>query len=267
MHGVNRDRDTVAVTPPQALTCLRTLNIDGCERLALLRLPILRLLRLSPALTELILYNLPLSHAQEEGETLAGVVLPCLRRLTVARYSNELGPNDPTGDILDYISAPGLEIFNFDCTVDYQKFFSFLRRLSAPIQDIRIWEMQSFDRMLYPLISTVPRVNFQWVHAQAVEQLFNTLEQPVALPSLRTLEVRYSQCHEPPDAFWDAVLRGLFNRRTQLQTVDIRYHMARDPVIPPKIIAGLRELVEDGMDIRIKSKYDYENRHNIIFSV
>ncbi|KAJ7641635.1 hypothetical protein FB45DRAFT_1054102 [Roridomyces roridus] len=214
----HRDRDILAGTQPQSLPCLRTLSIAGCQRSTFLQLPILRLLRLAPVLTELILYNLLLSHAQEEVETLAGVVLPCLRRLTVARFSNRLGSNDPTQYILDYISAPGLEIFICDSPADYPKLLSFLRRSEASIQDICIREMQNFSGMdeLLPLIPSVTRVKFEWNRAQAVEQLFTTLEQRLALPSLRNLQVQWSQCREPPNAFWEAVLRALFDRRTQL---------------------------------------------------
>ncbi|KAJ7641337.1 hypothetical protein FB45DRAFT_355413 [Roridomyces roridus] len=247
------------IAQPEPLPFLRTLDLSGLNSGTLSPLPIIQLLRIAPNLSQLSFCNLALA-VDAFDEQLA---LPNLRRLAFVREDPEL--DEANYELLDFISAPGLEQFTLDLDFgDEDDIISFLQRSSPPLLALEISgteNLYSFD-ILLSLVPSLTRLRIKYPDSLA-QDLFSALAQtPISvLPNLRDLELE--SAHDS-DVLWDIVVRALRNRREQIK----RFRLSDSWLeIPPHVLATLRDLVAEGMEMWIQKTSGLERNINMVGTV
>ncbi|KAF7361431.1 F-box domain-containing protein [Mycena sanguinolenta] len=234
------------------LSSLETLTIRCPEQWVLTRHCVLELLRLAPNLVELIVE----SNFSFPDDVIEEVVLPKLRRF----WFGDPGECPIWKDyLLECLSLPKLEVLSIATSSD--ELFPFLKDSSPPLLEL-VLRFRDGAIDFATLAEYVPHLmQFELWYPQywAVEDLFGVLTKSQSpLAHLRTLVVHidnfelfelFGHC----DAFWTAMIHALIARRTQLQVFRlIVSSRLRDSDMPaPDILAAIRELVTDGMQVSI----------------
>ncbi|KAJ7509563.1 hypothetical protein B0H11DRAFT_1252325 [Mycena galericulata] len=217
---------------------------------------VLELLRLAPNLVECTfncvrpVYGLP---AIDEA-----LVLPNLRRLSFG--SGAAVRNESDDRILMCLTIPRLESLSISMLkISGGDLLSFLERSSPPLRELVLgsaWD--SFDQFdglneCLRLVPTLTRLEFVWWPGlRNLEELFAASSSDV-LPNLRSLAINLYLCASDFGFWWEALLRVLTARRTQIQTVRIVCvgGFSSSSHLVANIPAGFRELGAGGMKIYI----------------
>ncbi|KAJ7641577.1 hypothetical protein FB45DRAFT_359593 [Roridomyces roridus] len=243
-------RELLAGTQPEALPLLQALKITGCVGV-FSRLPILHLLRVSPALADLSFHDLELVDGDDDDEDEVPqevVVLPELRRLVYGR--DKLALSDKY-KLLKFISAPLLESFTLEASASHANVTSFLQRSSPPLQELVIGDAGDLEQLedFLSLTPSVTRLEINWL--ARTEELFAILAgSPSVLSGLQTLELSYTDRMPVDDSF----VRASETRSNQLRRFVLTYRfrlVAANAARASEILGALRGLVASGMDISI----------------
>ncbi|KAJ7108305.1 hypothetical protein C8R44DRAFT_938338 [Mycena epipterygia] len=174
-----------------------------------------------------------------------------------------------SADILRSLELPALEslgISYFNITRD--EFLDFLTRSSAPLQSLNMviparlgwpsrqaedWSIVQLERLcrLVPLLTDFT-ITKSPPSFPIVELLASRSPQQQLLPNLRKLTLR---SFTPEDSQYKMAVRMLYSRRSQLQMFRLVLSGNMDPP-ETEIIAALRELVADGMEIHVGTRVD-----------
>ncbi|KAF7348249.1 F-box domain-containing protein [Mycena sanguinolenta] len=239
---------------PEPLSSLEHLEIDcSLEDGGYLADDILELLRLAPNIVECVLGCLSIGHMSDAKP----VVHTSLRRLTFGTPSERPDSNDC---ILNKLSLPALEALSLPRHfISDDDLLRFLKRSAPPLQEMTMkWGPGTIDpthlRECVHLIPSLARFEIWGPHAEALADLFATLADcPSLLPNLDRLTI-----HNMPygsrvlsNSAWKFLLRAVSARRIQL-------HLLGSFLQPPPtdILAALRELVGDGVEILISGPKD-----------
>ncbi|KAJ7457906.1 hypothetical protein B0H11DRAFT_202804 [Mycena galericulata] len=260
--------DIFGCTSPGPLPLLETLIIRCSSELdlddysAYRGSQILEILRLAPNLVECVFVcaNLVWHAVDDVQETL---VLPSLRRLM---FGEDGTIPDSDDGILTRLSIPRLEALSLSMRViSFADVLSFLKRSSPPLRQLALASrVDSNERVdqLFECLRLVPALTHfdLWWPMTRLEEIFAALAEspPHLLPNLRSLIIRL-YAHATLSGFdWETLLRALTARRTQLQTVHIKYDAIPLAYISsayskpaPNIVAALEALVADGLEIYI----------------
>ncbi|KAJ7457909.1 hypothetical protein B0H11DRAFT_2319466 [Mycena galericulata] len=257
--------DILECTNPGPLPLLETLIIRRSSDLDMDEYPaycgsqILQILRMAPSLVECVFVcaYLVWYAVDDVQETL---VLPTLRRLMFGTDGEFPDSND---DILTRLSIPRLEALSLSMhPISFADVLSFLKRSSPPLQQLVLLDGVDPDELnqLVECLRLVPSLTHfdLWWSMSRVDDIFAALAEspPHLLPNLRSLIFRLYE-HGTPSESWETLLRALTARRTQLQSVHIKYvgvsaEYFKKPA--PNILAALEELIADGMEIYIGSE-------------
>ncbi|KAF7328749.1 hypothetical protein MVEN_02503600 [Mycena venus] len=244
-------------TIPRPLPQLETLTIRGSRR-GFDGPQILELLHLVPNLLECNFHNVqPVYNVKAKPEKL---VLPKLRRLMFGPHT-DYGHPDSDDDVLECLSLPGLQVLLVPLHyVGGGELLSFLERSSPPLQELVVGQGSELtgSNGLHDYFRLVPILTcFEvWRPDFAlITELFAALDSSSTLPNLHILTIRNLSESDSaiPDSSWKTLLRALYARRPQFQT--LRIEMEGDPP-PVDIIAAMRELVDGGMQIHIGTEWD-----------
>ncbi|KAJ7453657.1 hypothetical protein B0H11DRAFT_271519 [Mycena galericulata] len=215
---------------------------------------ILELLRLAPNLLECRLAMRPVYGPDVIQERL---VLPALRRLKFEALARDRRSNDC---ILKHLTIPRLETLSLPMShVDFDDLLAFMKRSSPPLQELVLGAGSVVDdrQQLVECLRLVPiltHLDMRWPPTASVEELFSTLAQSpsVFLPNLRSWTIRLHLRADISDSSWEALLRALTARRSQIQIVHVKFKHVSPSLKPaPDILAGFRELVAGGMELYI----------------
>ncbi|KAJ7457955.1 hypothetical protein B0H11DRAFT_2199547 [Mycena galericulata] len=215
---------------------------------------ILELLRLAPNLVEC---TFAVRSVHGLGVIQEKLVLPALRRLTFEVLSTARRSNDC---ILKHLTIPCLETLSLSMNdVNFDDLFAFIKRSSPPLQELVLGVGSGVDDHqqlvgCLRLVPTLTHLDMRWPPTGSVEELFSTLAQSpsVLLPNLRSWTIRLHRRADISNSSWEALLRALTARRTQIQTVHVMFRNVSPSLKPaPNILAGFRELVAGGMVLYI----------------
>ncbi|KAJ7453697.1 hypothetical protein B0H11DRAFT_1820391 [Mycena galericulata] len=253
-------------TSPGQLPLLETLTIGHSAYMddapAYRGSQIIGILRLAPNLVECVLDRVyPAWYAIDDVQE--PLVLPTLRRLMFAKDGEFPFSDD---GILTHLSIPRLEALTLSMRgISFDDVLSFLKRSSPPLQQLVLGDGVDYERVdqLVECLRLVPTVtHFELWHPEfGVEGVFTFLAEspPHVLPNLQSLTIRPDS--RISDSLWETLLSALVVRRTQLQTVHIKYDTISVANISsvyskpaPNILAALVELIAGGLDIYIGSE-------------
>ncbi|KAJ6477598.1 hypothetical protein C8R45DRAFT_363244 [Mycena sanguinolenta] len=232
--------DLFGETAPVALPLLKTLTIRGHYGERMYRAsPILEILRRAPNIVNAIFHKVPISHTGSEN-----LVAPTLRRLI---FPKDVG----TDSIFCDLTLPALVVLSLPMqNVEYDDLFAFLKRSSAPLQDLTLgWEFDALDsvqlRRCLRLIPTLVRFRMHRPRSSVVTGFFTALaDNSSLLPNLRRLTILRRQ----PDGYipWDSFRSALRTRPLE------QLYVAPVTQCPGGNVLGpLRELVAHGAEIHI----------------
>ncbi|KAJ7641668.1 hypothetical protein FB45DRAFT_1000253 [Roridomyces roridus] len=160
--------------------------------------------------------------------------------------------------ILRFFSAPHLEAPGFAMPWNTQNsadIISFLQRSSPPLQTLVIEDSEKEFRVfndIIPLVSTISRLEFEWLEIPFATDLFETLAQHPSsfLPNLDSL--KFHSLHPFPPLLWRSLVRAALARRKQLRSMRVTFASTVHVRVPPDVLGSFRTLsMDSGMDIFI----------------
>ncbi|KAJ7641693.1 hypothetical protein FB45DRAFT_1125690 [Roridomyces roridus] len=240
--------------PPDSLPFLHKFTVLGHGSSMFSPLEIRKLLSSSPNLTELCLTDGQMMHVAPHKAT-ETLCLPALRRIWLSRDSLISAPDHA---ILRFFSAPNLEALGFSIpwTQNNADIISFLQRSSPPLQTLAIDGSEEDFRVfndIVPFVSTISRLEFEWLEIPFATDLFETLAQhpTTFFPNIDTLKVHSLQTFPPP--LWRSLVRAALARRSQLRSMRVTFASTVHVPVPPDVLGSFRTLSEtdNGMDIFI----------------
>ncbi|KAF8201366.1 hypothetical protein K438DRAFT_1717105 [Mycena galopus ATCC 62051] len=214
-------------------------------------------LRLAPNLVE---FTFPVIHTGQEPNAEI-VVLPCLRFLALGEPDVRRLKDDDK--ILKFLSLPALDtLFLSFLRISTTDFSAFLQRSAPPLR--RLLLGAGCGRLsigaLAECLRFVPTLMhlelYAKGHVQFMDDLFSALEDSPStfLPNLQILRVQHDCSILEP--LYQKILRALSVRRIQLRCVRLRNQDQGQLEPGPGVCAGLRELIEGGMDVWIGTAED-----------
>ncbi|KAJ7235095.1 hypothetical protein B0H12DRAFT_151544 [Mycena haematopus] len=251
MRREDKDGNVFDSATPGPLQALESLTIRGDPEWSFYAGHILGFLRLAPNLIECFVYDTKI--LLEDG--IEKVSFPKLRRLMFGEPG--VSPEDGEG-LRRCLELPRLEALRIGMFSD--ELLDFLKESSPPLLELVLNTIGAID--FVALAGYVPHLTLfeVWYPEEylAVENLFVALaEFQSLLPHLDTLAV-YSHRFMPEDSdsFWTTLTRALAARRTQIQIfrLTVTSDMMHPSTMPsPDILAAIRELVVDGMQVCISA--------------
>ncbi|KAJ7453653.1 hypothetical protein B0H11DRAFT_271506 [Mycena galericulata] len=218
---------------------------------------LLTLLRLAPNLIECTFDCVqPVHDLPDVPET---QVLPTLRRLMFANFICIVNICSDDG-ILKHLTTPSLEALSLSMyDVSSDDLLSFLKRSSPPLRELIVGGSEFRDEKLARLVGclllvpTLTDLHLYCPSSRIMGELFADLAQfPSLLPNLCSWTIRLGWNNTISDASWEALLRALTARRTQIQIVHVMFDRVRSFLEPrADLLAGFRELVAGGMEFYI----------------
>jgi hypothetical protein len=214
---------------------------------------ILELLSLAPNLVECIFDDVDdvdfVSDPSDLDPTPEYLIHPNLRRLSFGPRTTSSKGHD---GILRWLSVPRLEALSVPPYLSANDFLSFLERSSPPLQELVVDDgsMLINDIRLHDSLRLVHRFEIWSLNAQ-MTQLLAALKDSF-LPNLRDLIIHNLSLTHFPDSSLETLLRTLYARRPQFQTLRIEVESGS---LPRHIrLVATRELVASGIQIYIGSK-------------
>ncbi|KAJ7655855.1 hypothetical protein DFH06DRAFT_1091879 [Mycena polygramma] len=177
------------------------------------------------------------------------LVLPALRRLSFGSLAS--GNNNE--EIMNRLSLPGLVALSVSSSIE--DLLLFLERSTPHLRELAIWapyfgncHLEPFRKCLR-LLPTLTHLEMWWhLSTYPLAEIIGSLAE---VPSLCSLAIRnYTVTFSP--ALWKSFLSALTERHAELRIVHIELYTAKLSERPtPDVLAGLRELVADGVEIYV----------------
>ncbi|KAJ7982839.1 hypothetical protein DFH06DRAFT_1171729 [Mycena polygramma] len=245
--------DLTGATTPAPLPSLETLTIRGGDaRRGAEGFQILDLLHLAPNLVECVLDDL--SPVYGLYPNTQKVVLQSLRRLLFGASGKRADSDDLIFKVLTLSALETLSLAMRD--VDFTDLAAFLQRSSPPLRELALGRVPDVEFIhldgCLRIVPTLISFELWWppVGSIITEEFVRALaELPTLLPNLQTLTLHLLSVVY--NAFWRIFLRALSARRTRLKVVYVDTEAEERLEIAEDILAALRELVTDGMQIYI----------------
>ncbi|KAJ6558199.1 hypothetical protein B0H19DRAFT_1261733 [Mycena capillaripes] len=258
---------------PGPLPLLETLTIRGLSSLyhgqGYWGSQFLELLGLAPNLAECIFDGI--QPVLDLAMTVEKLVLPVLRRLSFGG-GYETRPNSDDR-IITCLTLPALEVLSLplrNCSDD--DLFAFLKRSSPPLKQLVMGKVSSGGNSLrlqecLHLVPTLTDLIVWNPGSRLMTELSAALaDSSSLLPNLHTLRIcaidHSGDFTFDPGLFWEALVRALFVRRTQIRIVHIDLSTSVFPVfLTPSTSAldALRERVVEGMEIYVGNQGENSN--------
>ncbi|KAJ7512409.1 hypothetical protein B0H11DRAFT_1951100 [Mycena galericulata] len=250
-------------SPPGPLPLLESLTLrhvpyqDGDLRYYWEGPQLLTLLRLAPNLIECTFNGVRAIDGLHNVREMQ--VLPTLRRLMFAGEEYGIRSDD---EILKYLTMPSLEALSLPMSpVSSDDLLSFFRRSSPPLRELvvasrfREEKLTRLDECLH-LVPTLTHFDLWCPSTRAMDELFATLAQsPSLLPNLCSWTIGLDPAwnNRISSASWEALLRVLTARHTQIQIVHVAFQYDARTILKlaADILAGFRALVDGGMELYI----------------
>ncbi|KAJ7486599.1 hypothetical protein FB451DRAFT_771653 [Mycena latifolia] len=249
------DEDTVFARDIGSLPFLRTLTIVGVKDSSCSTAGTLAMLRACPALFECALENVsyPLADAYYNTEMM---VLPHMQHLKVGIHSDD--------HILRYITLPALQILFIpfeDPRIQVLDLVHFLRRSAPPLHTLSVGDVSSRARWtlheMQECLSLLPKlahIELVGPRDSSMDHFLTALvDAPHLVPILSSVTFRMSSSPEPSS--YHKLLNMLMARRTQVRSVRVIWDIRVFPGLSEEASIQLRQLVANGMEIYIGTKY------------
>ncbi|KAJ6510625.1 hypothetical protein C8R45DRAFT_964686 [Mycena sanguinolenta] len=241
--------DLLEVATPGPLPSLETLVIRSGSWVFDLH-HIIMLLRQTPALVEYVVDTEIWDLLYQGGEK---VVLPKLRRLIFGKPGT---CPDGGENLLKWLSLSSLEALSIETSGG--TLLAFLKQSSPPVLELSVRITGAIDLVaLADHVPNVTRFEIWYPEHLVLQNLFAALaESRSPLPHLHTLVVHLRHILEDatPESLWTALARALAARRTHIQVFRLTmgpYRLSAQRLLAPDILATIRTLVMDGMEVYI----------------
>ncbi|KAJ6510692.1 hypothetical protein C8R45DRAFT_1207568 [Mycena sanguinolenta] len=235
--------DLFGNTTLASLLSLETLTIRCQHRLRYYRTSqILELLRRTPNVVECD-FGFIKSILGSDYPSIPMLALSATRRLV-------FGEQDSDDSLLRHLLLPALETLSVPMNdLSGKELLDFVQRSGPPLQNLTVlrWPYYWRNVDLLECLRLLPSLaRFRWIAAlSAVTDLFAAMaDSPSLLPNLRHLNITLMP-NAISDFYWTTLVHALSTRRMQLSIVPVT-----EPP-PANVLASLRELVLDGVEIHI----------------